>query len=53
MVQFLFPIRDMFDKEKEYSTINIVCKYNNKMLTKNQIITGLASLKDLASVDEV
>ena len=45
-------LKDISDKEKEYNTIKIICKYNNKMLTKNKILTGLASIQTLISVNE-
>lgn len=45
-------LKDISNEEKEYNTIKIVCKYNNKMLTKNKILTGLASMQTLISVNE-
>lgn len=49
----LRQIKNISDNEKGYSTIKIICKYNNKMLTKNKIFTELVSMENLTSVHEV
>ena len=49
----LKQIKDISDESKEYNSIKIACKYNNKMLTKNKIITELASLQNLSNINEV
>lgn len=48
----LKQIKNISDKEKDYNTIKIICKYNNKMLTKNKIFTELVSMEKLTSVNE-
>ena len=49
----LKQIEDITDEDKEYNTIKIVCKYNNKMLTKNKILTELATMQNLITVTEI
>lgn len=46
-------LKDISDKEKGYNTISIVCKYNNKMLTNNKILTELIAFKNILSVKEI
>ena len=36
-------IKDVTEENSEYNSIKVICKYNNKMLTKNRIFTELAS----------
>lgn len=48
----LKQIKNISDEEKGYNTIKIICKYNNKMLTKNKIFTELVSMENLTSVNE-
>lgn len=45
-------IKDISDENKEYDTIKVVLRYNNKRLSKNIIITEIASIKKIISVDE-
>lgn len=46
-------LKDISDKKKGYNTISIVCKYNNKMLTNNKILTELIAFKNILSVKEI
>jgi len=46
-------IENITDDTKEYSAIKVVCKYNNKMLTKNKIITQIATIQDLNGTNKV
>lgn len=46
-------IKDVTEENSEYNSIKLVCKYNNKMLTKNKIFTELASVQNLNNVSEV
>lgn len=46
-------IKDITDENAEYNSIKVICKYNNKMLTKNKIFTELASIQNLSNVSEV
>jgi len=46
-------IKDVTDENTEYNSIKVVCRYNNKMLTKNKIFTELASIQNLSNVSEV
>jgi len=48
----LKQIKNISDEDKEYNSIKIICKYNNKMLTKNKILTELVSMENLVSVNE-
>lgn len=49
----LKQINDISEEKKGYNSMKIVCKYNNKMLTKNKIFTILASMRDLITVNEL
>lgn len=49
----LKQIEDVTEENSEYNSIKIVCKYNNKMLTKNKIFTELATIQNLRNVNEV
>lgn len=49
----LKQIKDISEEEKTYNSIKVVCKYNNKMLTKNKIITEIASLENMNNINEV
>ena len=46
-------IKDISEKDEDYNSIKIVCKYNNKTLSKNRILTKLASMQNLKKVIEV
>lgn len=46
-------IKDISDDDKEYNSLKIICKYNNKMITKNKIITKLTTLSDVLNVKEL
>ena len=49
----LKQIKDISNENKDYNSIKIVCKYNNKMITKNKILTELALLPKLTGVNEI
>lgn len=49
----LKQVKDITDKEKEYNSLKIICKYNNKMITKNKIIAKLTTLPDVINVKEL
>ena len=49
----LKQIKDISDKEKDYNSLKIICKYNNKMITKNKIISKLTTLPDVTNVKEL
>lgn len=49
----LKQIKDISDKEKDYNSLKIICKYNNKMITKNKIISKLTTLPDVTNVKEI
>ena len=49
----LKQIKDITDIDNEYNSVKIVCKYNNKTITKNKIITELATLENLSNVNEI
>lgn len=46
-------IKDISEEDKEYNSLKIICKYNNKMITKNKIITKLTTLPDVINVNEI
>ena len=46
-------IKDISEKDAEYNSIKIICKYNSKTLSKNRILTKLASMQNLKKVIEV
>ena len=43
-------IKDITDNDKKYNSLKLICKYNNKMITKNKIITKLTTLPDVTNV---
>ena len=49
----LKQIKDISDKEKTYNSLKIICKYNNKMTSKNKIIAKLTTLPDVSNVKEI
>lgn len=49
----LKQIKDITDEEKGYNSIKVVCRYNNKMLTKNKLITEIASIQNIRNISEV
>jgi len=49
----LQQIKDITDEDKDYNSVKIVCKYNNKMLTKNKILTQIASIENLTNINSV
>ena len=49
----LKQIKDVSQEDKKYNTIKIVCKYNNKMLTKNKVIKEFGSIQNLKGISEV
>ena len=46
-------IKDITDNDKIYNSLKLICKYNNKMITKNKIITKLTTLPDVTNVKEI
>jgi len=46
----LQQIKDITNKENGYNSIKIVFKYNNKMLTKNKILTEMVSIQNLTNI---
>lgn len=46
-------IKDITDDDKKYNSLKLICKYNNKMITKNKIITKLTTLPDVTNVKEI
>lgn len=46
-------IKDITDIDKKYNSLKLICKYNNKMITKNKIITKLTTLPDVTNVKEI
>ena len=49
----LKQIKDISEENKKYNSVKIVCKYNNKMLTKNKIITEFSSIQKLKNVSVI
>ena len=49
----LKQIQDVSAEGKNYNSVKIVCKYNNKMLTKNKVITELGLIQNLKNISEV
>ena len=49
----LKQIKDISEEDNKYNSIKIVCKYNNKTLTKNKVITEFSSIQNLKNVNEV
>ena len=45
-------IKDITEEKCEYNSIKVICKYNNKMLTKNKIFTEIATIQNLTNVSE-
>lgn len=46
-------IKDITDKDKKYNSLKIICKYNNKEISKNKILTQLTTLPDVINVKEI
>ena len=46
-------IKDISEEDNKYNSVKIVCKYNNKTLTKNKVITEFSSIQNLKNVSEV
>ncbi len=44
-------IKDITDFDLEYNTLRVTFKYNNKMLTKNKILTQIASIENLTNIN--
>lgn len=49
----LKQIKDITEEDSKYNTIKIVCKYNNKMLTKNKVITQFSRIQNLKNISEI
>ena len=49
----LQKIEDITDKDKEFNSLKIVCRFNSKTITKNRIFTELASIQNISNVNEV
>ena len=48
----LKQIKDISEEENEYNAIKIVCKYNNKMLNKSNVLAKFAKIKNLKDISE-
>ena len=48
----LKQIKDITEEDDKYNTVKIVCKYNNKMLTKNKVITQFGRIQNLKNIKE-
>lgn len=46
-------IKDITENDKKYNSLKLICKYNNKMISKNKIITKLTTLPDVTNVKEI
>ena len=46
-------IKDITEENCDYNSIKLICKYNNKMLTKNKILTEIASIQNIRNISEV
>ena len=46
-------IKDITKEDSKYNSLKIVCKYNNKMISKNKIVTSLTKLTDIINVKEI
>lgn len=46
-------IKDISEENCNYNSIKLVCKYNNKMLTKNKILTEIASIQNIRGISEI
>ena len=49
----LKQIKDITEEDDNYNSVKIVCKYNNKILTKNKVITKFASIEKLKNISEI
>lgn len=49
----LKQIKDISEEDNKYNSIKIVCKYNNKTLTRNKVITEFSSIQNLKNISEV
>lgn len=49
----LKQINDISENEEEYNSVKIICKYNNKMLTKNKVLTKFASIQNIRNIVEI
>lgn len=46
-------LKDITDDDKKYNSLKLICKYNNKAISKNKIITKLTTLPDVINVKEI
>lgn len=46
-------IKDITGEDKKYNSLKIICKYNNKMISKNKIVTALTTLPNIINVKEI
>lgn len=46
-------IKDITEDDKKYNSLKLICKYNNKEISKNKIITKLTTLPDVINVKEI
>ena len=49
----LKQINDISEDEEEYNSVKVICKYNNKILSKNKILTKFASIHKIKKIVEV
>lgn len=45
-------IKDISEDDDKYNSLKIVCKYNNKMLNNNKVISKFASIQNLKNISE-
>ena len=48
----LKQIKDITEENDKYNSLKIVCKYNNKMLNNNKVISKFASIQNLKNISE-
>lgn len=46
-------IKNITEENCSYNSVKVICKYNNKMLTKNKILTEIASIQNLRGISEI
>lgn len=44
-------VKEIKDVDDEYNLVKLACKYNNRMVSKNKILTTLATLEESVSVN--
>ena len=46
-------IKNITEENCSYNSLKVTCKYNSKMLTKNKILTEMASIQNLRGISEI